>query len=245
MTSIQVFQFKTQDVRVTKKDGQPWWVAKDVCDVLGLENARQALTYLDDDERCVITNDALRKNGPVNIINEPGLYSLILRSRKPEAKTFKRWITHEVLPTIRKTGGYLNPEIDFTDYENLRKVFDAWEDDRKKLADANKVIKKQEPIVNYYNRAMASQNAITMNEAAKILKIPGVGQNTLFKALRKQGILMVNNVPYQKYINNKWFKVIEQPYKIGDEEHIRSKTLVMDKGLMGIHRIFSSVNFIY
>ena len=83
-------------------EGEPWFVAADVCRALGLGNSRQTLSYLDDDEKGVITSDTLGGKQEMSTINEPGLYSLILRSRKPEAKAFKRWITHEV---IRKTGG--------------------------------------------------------------------------------------------------------------------------------------------
>lgn len=85
-------------------EGEPWFVAADVCRALGLGNSRQTLSYLDDDEKGVITSDTLGGKQEMSTINEPGLYSLILRSRKPEAKAFKRWITHEV---IRKTGGYI------------------------------------------------------------------------------------------------------------------------------------------
>jgi len=88
-------------------DGEPWFVATDVCAVLDLGNAPQAVSRLDDDERnTIILNDSNRGNPQVNIVNEPGLYALILTSRKPEAKAFSRWIRHEVLPAIRKTGGY-------------------------------------------------------------------------------------------------------------------------------------------
>lgn len=82
-------------------------MAADVCRALGLGNSRQTLSYLDDDEKGVITSDTLGGKQEMSTINEPGLYSLILRSRKPEAKAFKRWITHEVIPAIRKTGGYI------------------------------------------------------------------------------------------------------------------------------------------
>jgi prophage antirepressor-like protein len=85
------------------EDGNPWFVAKDVCDALGLSNVSVTLDSLDDDERSKFN---LGRQGFVNVVSEPGLYSLIMRSRKPEAKAFKRWITHEVIPSIRKTGQY-------------------------------------------------------------------------------------------------------------------------------------------
>lgn len=106
--SIQPFEFPAtgQPVRVVTIDGEPWWIAIDVCGVLQHSNSRQALSHLDDDEKGVTTADT--PGGPQELatVNEPGLYSLILRSRKPQAKAFKRWITHEVIPSIRKTGSY-------------------------------------------------------------------------------------------------------------------------------------------
>lgn len=105
---LQVFRNEQfGHVRVIERDGEPWFVAKDVCECLDLDNPSQAVTRLDDDERCLISNKALRANGGTTVMSEPGLYSLILGSRKPEAKAFKRWITHEVIPSIRKTGCHL------------------------------------------------------------------------------------------------------------------------------------------
>lgn len=104
MNELQVFTNKEcGEIRVLKRNGEAWFVAVDVCKALDINNARQAVTRLDDDEKCtVISNDGRQ----MNIVSESGLYSLVLSSRKKEAKTFKRWITHEVLPEIRKTGGY-------------------------------------------------------------------------------------------------------------------------------------------
>jgi prophage antirepressor-like protein len=105
-----VFTFTTQSVRVVMIDEAPWFVAADVCDALGLDNNRQAVTRLDDDEKGVISNDTPSGTQEMTIINESGLYSLILGSRKPEAKKFKKWVTSEVLPAIRKTGRYEAPQ---------------------------------------------------------------------------------------------------------------------------------------
>jgi len=101
---IQIFNFNSSAVRVIEKDGHPWWVAKDVCEVLDLSNPTVALQRLDNDEVAKFNLGGL--HGEANIVNEFGLYSLILGSRKPDAKQFKRWITHEVIPSIRKTGSY-------------------------------------------------------------------------------------------------------------------------------------------
>jgi prophage antirepressor-like protein len=100
------FQFGAQQIRVAIQGDDPWFIASDVCAALDIGNHRQALTRLDDDEKGVISNDTLGGRQEMLIISEPGLYSLILTSRKDEAKAFKRWIVHEVIPSIRKTGSY-------------------------------------------------------------------------------------------------------------------------------------------
>jgi prophage antirepressor-like protein len=110
MMDMQVFKYNGNEVRTVLRDGQPWWVLKDVCDVLGLSNATEVAKRLDSDERDVFkTKSDLVLNIPnrgITIVNESGLYNVILRSDKPEAHAFKRWVTHEVLPLIRKYGFY-------------------------------------------------------------------------------------------------------------------------------------------
>nr|UVN04805.1 MAG: antirepressor protein KilAC domain protein [Bacteriophage sp.] len=115
-TKIQTFNFNNASMRtLTDENGDPWFVAKDVCDILGLENSRKATAELEPDEKNTVTiSDGIPGNPNKTIISEPGLYKLIMRSRKPEAKTFQRWITHEVLPQIRRTGGYI-PTTDTDD----------------------------------------------------------------------------------------------------------------------------------
>lgn len=117
MNDIQVFDFEDNAVRVIEKDGEPWFVAADVARVLDIQNIRQNLNDLDDDEAGVYNTYIRSANGveqkrQLNIINESGLYNLIFRSRKPEAKKFRKWVTAEVLPSIRKTGMYVAPEVE-------------------------------------------------------------------------------------------------------------------------------------
>ena len=105
---LQVFRNpEFGEIRVVEKDGEPWFVAVDVCDILGLSNPSIAVSRLDNDERAKFN---LGRQGDATIVNEPGLYALILGSRKPEAKAFKRWITHDIIPSIRKYGAYMTPE---------------------------------------------------------------------------------------------------------------------------------------
>ena len=104
--SLQLFQNTDWKIRVVMRDGEPWFVAKDVCDCLELGNVSQTCSRLDDDERGIILNDTPSGKQEMLVVSEPGLYSLIGSSKKQEAKAFKRWVNHEVLPSIRKTGGY-------------------------------------------------------------------------------------------------------------------------------------------
>jgi len=107
MNEIQIFIKENFEIRVIEKHGEPWFVVKDVCEALEIVNSRDSVSRLDEDERGVVLTDTPGGRQELTIVSEPGLYSLILGSRKPEAKQFKRWITHEVIPAIRKTGSYL------------------------------------------------------------------------------------------------------------------------------------------
>ena len=103
--------YKEYPVRIVERDGNPWFVANDVCKILALANPRSSMALLDPDEKGVHTVDTPSGEQEMTVVSEAGLYSLILRSRKAEAKTFKRWVTHEVLPSIRKTGAYVAPNL--------------------------------------------------------------------------------------------------------------------------------------
>ncbi|OQA79022.1 MAG: hypothetical protein BWY31_04275 [Lentisphaerae bacterium ADurb.Bin242] len=111
--------YQDHPVRIVERNGEPWFVAKDVCDVLKIKNSRTSLALLEVDERDVHTVDTLSGEQEMTIVSEAGLYSLILRSRKLEAKAFKRWVTHEVLPSIRKTGAYLTPNLSVDGLQEL------------------------------------------------------------------------------------------------------------------------------
>lgn len=117
MNELQTFSYGTQQVRTVIRSGEPWWVLADVCKALELTNPRIVAERLDDDEKR--KSDLRLPGGDTWIINEPGLYSVILRSDKPQAKSFKRWITHEVLPSIRKTGSYSTTQSTMTDYQQM------------------------------------------------------------------------------------------------------------------------------
>ena len=106
MNEMQIFHYENNEIRTILKDGEPWWVLKDVCQILGISKHRDTASRLDEDERGSVRVDTLGGLQEMIVINESGLYKVILRSDKPEAKKFTRWVTHEVLPAIRKTGEY-------------------------------------------------------------------------------------------------------------------------------------------
>ena len=133
MKDLQIFNYEEMPVRVVDKDGSPWWVLSDVCRVLEIANSRNVAARLDDDEKGVYLMDTLGGSQNMTIINESGLYKVILRSDKPEAKKFTRWVTHEVLPAIRKTGSYsTKSKGDMEQGEFLAKLASETQDSRQK-----------------------------------------------------------------------------------------------------------------
>lgn len=124
----EILKFEGHDVRMIVKNGEPWWVAKDVCDVLGINNPSDAVKRIDtDDLEQIEVIDAIGRKQKSWVVNEPGLYSLILRSDKPQARRMKNWLTREVLPSIRKTGKYEVAAPAPTKFEIMRNMLDAWE----------------------------------------------------------------------------------------------------------------------
>lgn len=216
-TEIQRFDFKGASLRtLTDEAGEPWFVAKDVCDILGHSNVSMALDRLDDDERSKFN---LGRQGETNIVNEAGLYSLVLGSRKPEAHEFKRWVTHEVLPQIRKTGGYI-PAGDADSDEDImaRAVLVAQKTIERKnqqIQAKDEHIKALEPKARFADAVAASDGTCLIGELAKMLRQNGldIGQNRLFEILRQDGYLGKNgsnrNVPTQKAMDLGLFRIKE------------------------------------
>lgn len=230
MNNINSFTFGVNPVRTILIDGDPWFIASDLLRVLDL--TRTSLRDFEDDEKGVHTVHTLGGDQLATVLSESGMYRLILLSRKKEAKTFKRWITHEVLPSIRKTGGYnVQDLVPKTLPEALRAYAVALEE---KEALSLKV-KEDAPKVEFHARVAESIDGQSIGEAAKVL---GTGQNRLFSWLRSHQILMANNLPYQGHIDAGRFRVIYQtPWKdSGGQEHIPAKTLVTGKGLIWLQK---------
>lgn len=179
MNELQkVFNYQDQQVRTVVKDGQPWFVAKDVCNVLNHSNHKVAASRLDEDEVSkVYLTDSLGRYQKTTVVNEAGLYSLILTSNKPEAKQFKRWITHEVIPTIRKTGGYVaNDELFIQIYlpqadENTKLLFKTT---LHTMKEQSKQIETMKPKVIFAEAVESSESSVLVGELAKIIQQNGV-----------------------------------------------------------------------
>lgn len=171
-------------------------------------------------------------------INESGLYSLILSSKLPNAKKFKKWVTSDVLPTIHKNGSYsITQKLDSYMIENPIERAKRWieEQEEKKILEVQ--IKKQKPLVEYAEHIQASKDVIDMKSMAKLASKNGIkiGRNKLFAFLRDRKILDKENIPYSNYMNREWFEVVETPYtSLDGKVKIIRTTLVSPKGQIGI-----------
>lgn len=176
-----MFRFGHDVLRTYLIEGEPWFAAADVCDILAIGNVSQAMTRLDDDERTLISNEG--HSVPINAVSEAGLFSLILGSRKPEARAFKRWVTHEVLPSIRRTGAYTVPES----REQLlaRAVLEA----NAAISEAHQQIEALTPRAEAWDELASAEGDYEVADAAKILARAGVetGRQRLFGQLADLG----------------------------------------------------------
>lgn len=194
MNELKVFDNPTfGQVRSILKDDEPWFVAADVCRALEHSNVTVALDRLDDDEKAKF-NLGLR-GGDTGCVNEAGLYSLVLGSRKPEAKAFKRWITHEVIPSIRKHGAYMTPEKlqeVLLSPDTLIQLASNLKEEQEKNKRLTAKVEQDAPKVLFADSVACSNSEILVGELAKILKQKGmdIGQNRLFEKLRQDGYLV-------------------------------------------------------
>ena len=227
----EIFNFRGQDVRTVIINNEPYFVGKDVAEILGYTNSRQALkNHVDEDDKGVSKCDTPGGKQDLVIINESGLYSLILSSKLPQAKEFKRWVTSEVLPTIRKHGMFATDELlDNQDFAiaTLQKLKE--EREAKKLLEAT--IEEQKPKVIFANAVSASHTSILVGEFAKLMRQNGVnmGQNRMFVWLRENGYLINRkgsdkNMPTQKSMELGLFEIKETTINHSDGHISINKT---------------------
>ena len=227
-------------VRTIIKDGEPWFVGKDVAEILEYRNTKKALSdHVDEEDKYqgdgVTIRDPMGRMQHPTIINESGLYSLILSSKIPRAKEFKRWVTSEILPTIRRTGGYVANEDMFVDNylpfldESYRNLFRL---QMIAINQLNERIRHDKPLVEFANQVAGTDNLIDMNAMAKLARaenIP-VGRNKLYGWLKGKGVLMANNLPYQAFIDRGYFSVKESVFETPTMTKTYQQTFVTGKG---------------
>lgn len=212
MNNLQIFRNEEfGQVRTIKSNNNIWFAAKDVCEILELANTTVAIQNLDPDE--VTKLNLGSQYGETNFINESGLYALIIRSRKPEAKKFRKWITSEVLPSIRKNGGYIDGQDTLSDDELIQKALLIA---TKKIKERDRQLEQQRPKVLFANSVETSETSILIGDLAKLIKQNGhdIGQNRLFKWLRDNNYLIKSgerkNMPTQKSMELELFEVKER-----------------------------------
>lgn len=196
MNDLKIYENKEfGEIRTVNIDGEPWFVGKDVAEILGYSNPRKAvIDHVDEEDKMdgVTIRDSIgRKQIPV-LINESGLYSLILSSKQPNAKKFKKWVTSEVLPSIRKNGGYIAGQETMSDDELMARALQVAQN---KILEKDKQIETMKPKAIFADAVAASHTSILVGELAKILKQNGIniGQNRLYEWLRENGYLIKGN----------------------------------------------------
>lgn len=242
MNDLQVFNNAMfGNVRILMRNNEPWFVAKDVCDCLEINNSRQALSRLDADEKSsVILNDGTPGNPEKSVVNEYGLYSLVMSSRKPEAKEFRRWITHEVLPSIRMHGAYMTSDVlkqAIQSPDFLIQLASQLKTEQDARRHAELTIVQQAPKVLFADAVATSHTSILIGDLAKLLKQNGVdtGQKRLFEQLRTDGYLIKSgnskNMPTQRSMEMGLFEVKESTLVNSDgSTRITRTTKVTGKG---------------
>ena len=227
----EIFDFHGQEVRAVTIDNEPYFVGKDIADILGYQRADNAIrNHVDEEDKLTHRFSASGQNRNMTIINESGLYSLILSSKLPQAKEFKRWVTSEVLPTIRKNGMYAtdelldNPDFAIATLQKLKEEREA-----KKQLEAQ--IEADRPKVIFSEAVSASHTSILVGEFAKIMRQNGadMGQNRMFAWLRENGYLISRkgsdrNMPTQKSMELGLFEIKETTINHSDGHISISKT---------------------
>ncbi|KRK70201.1 phage antirepressor KilAC domain-containing protein [Lacticaseibacillus nasuensis] len=237
MNELQLFNFEGNDVRTLNHDEQIWFAAPDVTKALELSNTTVAVSSLDDDERAKFN---LGRQGGTNFISEPGLYKLVGASHKPAAKRFNRWVTHEVLPSIRKHGAYMTPETiekAIYDPDFIIKLATQLKNEQARTAALTADNEKMKPKALFADAVATSHTSILIGDLAKLIRQNGVdiGQNRLFGWLRDHGYLIGKgdrrNMPTQRAMDLELFDIKERTFQNPDGSvRITKTTKVTGKG---------------
>ncbi|WP_199614706.1 phage antirepressor [Paenibacillus alkalitolerans] len=216
MNLQRVFTYNGIQFRTISRNGEPWFVLKDVCDVLEIDHIATVKRRLSDD---VVSNhpipDALGRMQDTTIINEDGLYDVILESRKPEAKAFRKWITSEVVPSIRKHGAYMTPETiekTLTDPDFIIQLATRLKEEAARADEAQFKLDQQRPLVAFAETCMDSDRNMLVREVAKLASKNGImiGERRLYNKLREWGMVCQNSTePTQRAMELGIFEVIK------------------------------------
>lgn len=216
MNKLQLFNFENNQVRTLLINDEPWFVGKDVAEILGYSKARNAIAaHVDDDDKkgAPIQGD-LGGTQEMTVINESGVYALVFGSKLPSAKKFKHWVTSEVLPQIRKTRSYASPQL--TGEELMAK---ALIEANSVLARQSKQLEEQKPKVLFADSVIASKGSILVRELAKLIKQNGydIGEKKLYRWLREKGYICKNSTePTQMAMNLGLFEIVVRTIERGD-----------------------------
>ena len=210
---------KFGSIRVTERDGEPWFIGKDVAKVLGYKEAPKAIRdHVDNDDKGVSVLDTPGGKQNLTIINESGVYALIFGSKLPNAKEFKHWVTSEILPSIRRHGAYMTDEkIEeaLNDPDTIIKLAQRLKEERQRRKQLEAEAERDRPKVLFADAVAASKTSILVGELAKLIKQNGrdIGQRRLFERLREDGYLMKTgssrNMPTQKSMELGLFEIKE------------------------------------
>lgn len=249
MNKLQIFQYQDKQIRTIARDGEPWWVLKDVCEVLEISNPTMTASRLDSDEVTKFNLGGL--SGETNVINESGLYNVILRSDKPQAKPFRKWVTGEVLPAIRKHGGYLTPdkiEEALLNPDTLIRLATDLKAERAKRrnletenAQQKQLIAEYRPKASYYDVVLQTKDALSTSQIAKDYGKSAKWLNSLLHNLKVQynqgGVWLL----YQKYAEQGFTRSKTHTY-CGDDgtQHSKLHTYWTQKGRLFIYDLLKS-----
>lgn len=244
MDNFKLKIFKNEkygNVRTVLESDEVWFCAKDVCDILGIKNVTQATQRLDEDERSMFN---IGRQGNTNFINESGLYTLLLRSDKKEAKPFRKWITSEVIPTIRKTGMYMTDNVwdnlmnDPTKFGEMLIEYGKVREENKRL---NKTIEEQAPKVEFTNNVLQSEEVVTTTVIAKQYGTSAIAFNKLLHKLGVQYKVGKVWVLYDKYANMGYTKIITQLDSNGEAREISKWT---QKGREFLYNLLKDIDIL-
>lgn len=241
MNNLQIFEFDHKEIRTVVKDNQPWFVGKDVAEVLGYNRTTKAINdHVDDDDIDEVPiQDSIGRLQKTPIINESGLYSLILKSQLPAAKKFKRWVTSEVLPSIRKQGAYLTEDViakTMQDPNYILGIIQAFSDAKQELKISHQIIGELKPKVDYLDLILKGKELVTITQIAKDYGMSAVKFNVILHNHRIQYLMNGQWLLYSEYHSKGYTSSISVPITRTDgRREVSMHTQWTQKGRMFLY----------